>query len=355
MLPDTLAELVRAAEPLLEDADRPRLAPQGAVVLRGRGRGRKSVVLLYQDGRPLLCLKTARGPGVDDLRAEHQGLLAMCELPGLAGAVPPTYGMTQVGGCHLLVQGALPGSLLAGELRSAVRPGRVTRPALHAVRGWLQVLQTATVGTPETLRSAAVVEGLSVQLDRDGVLSPRREGALTALQRLAESVGDVDVPCSATHGDLWPGNVLRSRTGVGVIDWGHYRPQAPATDDLWFLLLTTAHVLPGSRRSWRSPEQAFATAFLEDGWYGRLTAAVVREHLSWLGLPVDAAALLLLGFLLGQADHAHRLSAREPVGPAGIDWAGLVLHLLDAHAGHRGPVLLRLIGAGPRPSASTWS
>lgn len=328
VLPEPVAEIVSAVMPLVARDGGRLVPPLSMVMTRGRGRGRKTGVLLCSDGRPALYLKISRSDGADDLRREDEALRLVASR-GVA-RVPHCYGLLQVGDRHVLVQSALPGAPLSLALRSSPWPARSTELALRGTARWLLAMQRSTADGTSLLQVDDLPDRLGARLQQAGGSRSTREQSLQRLGRSAACLRSLPVPCVGSHGDLWPGNVLWSSRGAAVVDWGHYVPVADPFRDLWFLLLTGAHVLPGRAWSWRTGEDAFATAFVERGRYARLATRLVHEHLRAYGLPVQAAEALLAMFLLDRGDVDANGSVHEPVGPADLEWPRLLELLIGA-------------------------
>ncbi|MDF1595428.1 MAG: aminoglycoside phosphotransferase family protein [Acidimicrobiia bacterium] len=102
--------------------------------------------------------------------------------------------------------------------------------------------------TPD--REAAARHAVAVRTNRDlpaGRSAALDEGDLDgfrpALQWLAERARDIEaVPLSYVHMDFHPRNVILTRRGPVVIDWGGFAITDPRSDLAWSLLLAEAYM-----------------------------------------------------------------------------------------------------------------
>lgn len=327
-----MPDLVREVVEVLDAAQLPSRLRAGAplefVAVRGRGHGRKAIVLVLAGGVPVLFLKTASDAGAQDLVRERTALDHVARLSGLQDGAPRALGLLRLQERHVLVLSALPGRPLLLRLRTTSLPRRAAAQGLRAARAWLETFQEAT-RLPET-QPLPLLDLLGRYRSTGSPFSSDQEQTLDRFAVLAARFDGLELPLTARHGDFWPGNLMIGRSGTRVVDWEHFVPTASPLTDLWFLLISTAHALPGPRRSAVDGGQAFSRAFLERGWYSDLVLEVTRQHLPTLGLPVEAAEVLLLVGLLERAEPAASDVTLAPVGPAGGDWEAHARALLSA-------------------------
>lgn len=300
------------------------------IALRGRGRGRKANVVVLAAGVPALVLKTALPEGLSDLQAEHRALSVLEQHEQLIGRLPRSLGVLEVAGRHVLVQTALDGVPMTAVVRSALHPRAALARSVAASCGWLTDFQAATrTSRTSPLASLAALERHLPALT--GTLRTEQRAAVDRLARDAARFDGLPVPVTSRHGDLWPGNVLVRGRAVGVVDWEHYRDASDPLRDLWFLLLTCAHAYPWPARGRPGPDGAGVRAFVERGWFSALARQAVHAQLRALGLPEDAAAVLVFTSMAELADAQDATDA--PVGPAGTRWPDLAQALLRSGGG----------------------
>jgi hypothetical protein len=247
--------LARPSSGLLQDTP---LAGRGdlrAIVKGQAAAGRdRLVAFVFGDGdrRPLAVVKMRRiGGAGESLRAEWEALRRSAALPPpLAATVPRPLAMREWEDSEVLVLTWLPGRSARVEMHSALRPERQLRRHFEDAARWLGRFHAAT-------RSTAV--------DADGW------------------------PLSAAHGDFWAHNLLWSRGRLAaVVDWEHFRAEAPVHDDLFHFPLTYGVNFSGARRPALAPEEAFRRTFLADGPLCRAVALYLRAYCEETGLPATA-------------------------------------------------------------------
>jgi aminoglycoside phosphotransferase (APT) family kinase protein len=311
-----------------------------AVVLRGRGRGRKHLVMLpAARGESSLVVKVVRREHRQDLDPEWAALEALAGRKDLPPAIPEPVGWFEMGGWNALAQRLAPGTSLAGRILTAPR---VARPRLavpdDAVQ-WLAAFQLATPAGREPLVAHQRIATFLATLPEAVRTTPAAAAATGRLVSAAEEFDGTPVPKVWAHGDFWPGNILRRRGGVSVLDWAGLDRHADPWSDIWFFLFATTHLLGARRgRPWDA-RQVFDRAFLDDGPHARRVARVARRFLTRAGVPAGMHELSLLLWLL---DRLAAPGDTEVVGPTGPGWDVLAFDLLRCG----GAVALRQEQAG---------
>lgn len=327
VLPEPIAVMVDACRPCLAEQglivpDRPT-----GIVLRGRARGRQVSVIVYDEtGRvPVAFIKTARADGAADIVTEHSALERVRTRVGTDPSISHALGLVTTVERVMLVQSVIPGTQQFHVLRARkLARRRLAAADLRTAVAWLLRFQLATIDKSRPLDAVEALRFVSATLDEIRELTPEREAAIDHLTDVARRSGALLLPRVWAHGDLWPGNLLRSHGEIGVIDWSHFTEDALPIGDLAFLLFTWAHAMPWRARSWSTPEQAFERTFIESGWYRELAEELIAAHLAALEIPADMAdALLVLDLHRRATSHLE-----APVGPE-ADWRGLLLRMLD--------------------------
>jgi aminoglycoside phosphotransferase (APT) family kinase protein len=232
---------------------------------------------------------------------------------------------------------ALPGTPM---LVAYHRLGHTSRPTavradFAAVEAWLASFQSATSSATGPLDVApGLVDTFERRFSDDSADGPWRIEQLLALRRRLRRHRAAR---TASHGDLWPGNLLVAHGRVsGVVDWERLEPAGSPTRDLARFPVSYSHYLdrhtpPGAPVKGHhgliagDPAAAVAYALDGSGWYPDLVRAHLARGLARLGLPAACgrdAALAEVAALAAEAtddDFARRqlrvfdrLSGREP-------------------------------------------
>ena len=234
-----------------------------------------------EERRPLAVLKRRAldGTGVS-LRHEWEGLrrAAAASPPSLAATVPAPLAFEEHDGSEVLLLGWLPGRSAYGELHAAAWPARHARRHFEQAAHWLVRFQAATR-----------LAGRSIETPAG------------------------DVPICAAHGDFWARNLLFDGGRLaGVVDWEHFRREAPAYEDLFHFALTYGSSFPWSHRR-QSPEEAFRLTFLAENAVSRGVTRYLQIYCAGSGLPLSALPTL---FDLYLSVEWQRCPARErTLGP----------------------------------------
>lgn len=186
----------------------------------GSERGRLVVFLFGKDG-PTAVLKL--GP---DLEREAEALRFLAQFPELQGSVPRLLDHQE----GALVMSPLPGVPVYMEMQGLLAPGRAVDRHFDAAADWLFRFHRTT---------------------------------------------------GASHGDFWARNLLVGPTAV--VDWEHFKEEAPLYGDLFHFPLTYGLNYPWERWRRLPPEEAFRRTFLEDNRVSR----AVRRYLSRFGKPAS--------------------------------------------------------------------
>ncbi len=263
-------------------------------------RAQKLTALVFDAAseEPLMVLKVAEGETYRRfLLAEYQALNTLAWRPELTANIPSLIAFFEQDSVLVLLEEALPGVSLLESLQTGAckRPGDVQRYLKQAC-DFLLRLQEATrleqVLPPVDMRARlAALEAVYGPLE----LTPDRLAWLLEQERVFNAS---HIRRSACHGDYWPGNVLLTSAGIGVVDWEGYRDAADPFFDLFFFV--TTYILSYPWHGWRDcpPEEAFAHGFLEENWLSNM----VREHLLnyfvRLNLDPELMAFVYQNFLL---------------------------------------------------------
>jgi hypothetical protein len=269
----------------------------------GDRRGRYTLFALGEgrSGRPRLerVVKLRRETDSRPLAAEADALESLAPLLStlpepLRGTVPQVLARRSAangdetgktgksGGWEVLELSALAGRSAYVEQAGAFRRAALAARHLHAAGSWLAAFQRATV------RRGAPWEPPAWEEIAPSPEEPRPEWH----RRLEAEAEEHPLPTTAGHGDFWARNLLLPQGGAGpdeaagVVDWEHFRPQAPPFEDLFHFAWTYARGAAG----WHRPEgEAFARGFLGDGELSREIRRYLFEHARETG--GDAGAL----------------------------------------------------------------
>lgn len=301
------------------------IAPQGKIVL-----------LVFGDNQrePQLVVKWTRHPELSWLiRHEHEILQEIYPRlsPRMQASVSGPLDLFRHGRSVVLMTRALPGKRLSLAIFEAMRLGNFSK-----VLGYMrEVAAWATMLHRETRQSVSIEGAVESWLKMfiDYYQPPDRVQA--ELIRAAAKVSSVERVVA--HGDLSPGNILVSRKGVRVIDWGMSDTRGVPVIDVYHLLLSVAYYLSARPYQKRNYEKAFDYMFLHPGAARNMAVAVLHRYMGELKLDTST---LFEWFLLALAYEAT----------VGLKWFGaagendqIFASLLD-QALDREPVLRETFG-----------
>ncbi len=247
---------------------------------------------------PLMVLKVAEGETYRRfLLAEYQALTTLALQAELKDAVPSLLAFFEHDGILVLLESVLPGVSLLESLqtRARKRAAEVDQDLRRACDFLLRLRAVTCLNQvlpPVDMRARlATLEAIYGPLG----LSSERLAWIREQERVFNASR---ILRSACHGDYWPGNMLLTSAGVGVVDWEGYRETADPFFDLFFFV--TTYILSYPWHGWRDcpPEDAFTHGFLEENWLSNM----VREHLLnyfvKLNLDPELMAFVYQNFLL---------------------------------------------------------
>ncbi len=261
------------------------------LIVRPAGLGRRRVVRVH------------RGEGENRVAREYEALVALrAHAPAsFALSVPEPLARASVGPGEAAVLGFLEGAPLA-----PARSVTALRSQLEEARIWLAELWSvpapATFG--ERYSCAAVLRSLESDV---AVSGPRVVASFSAALAAAHAL-DAS-PAVWCHFDLSTSNVLRSRSGIRVVDWEYARRGHPLYD--WFRFVVQMGLAwrarpPDLSGPLADDEQILAPVRLLFFDPGALADAIAAETL---------AALALAGLDLAHADASLRAVLLQYLGP----------------------------------------
>lgn len=244
-------------------------------------RGARATLAYFADtgSKPALIVKVCgRSQDRDPARSEYEALSAVEETTGLLGGRlhPRPFGCLTTPGFSAVSMEALDGRRL--ELVGLSRPGS----------RWLSRRRFSSY-VSDTRR---IVRTMASHDDGDA----RRDGLrlATAGRRLLEAdvlriktqdlleeqVARLEKSSAAwrptwQHGDLAPGNILRTGQGLRLIDWEDARPDRFPWHDLCYVPLTVCRLIEREAVRW-PPPRAVVHALATDRWSG----AILRRALT---------------------------------------------------------------------------
>jgi len=233
------------------------------------------------------------------LNKEYQALSGLAGNPCLSKSIPLPLGLYELHRSLVAVEKYLPGVSMFALLarRQHMHPASVQRDFRLACDFLCELEQATNDGSlpfpgPDVVNSK--VEQLAVA-----------HGPLDLPKRTKERLLEIASACQSLsfrrcsrQGDFWPGNLLVSPQGLGVIDWEGYAHPDPIFHDIFFFMTTYALFYPW--RGWdKCPEeQAFARGFLEKNWLANIINDTLCLFFQQWGLPPQAVYLLLTLYLI---------------------------------------------------------
>lgn len=297
------------------------------------GGGDRVVALPFPRGhsRPSLVLKLPRLRALAArTEAEHGRAAALrASLPAaLADAIPRPMELGRTGDDVFSIEEYVDGRPLLVTSGSWGAPARGRESDLRDAAEWLERFHLATLRERRPWGDAETGEWVEEPFDR----FHRALGATDADRRLrdaalehARSVHGAMLPIVCRHRDYTVWNVMRSRSGLAVIDWEGARP-GPALCDLLHLA-TSWHVAVNGMSYPRGEARAVRELFLSPrpaDPHRTFVDAIVDRYLSRLGMDGRLTPILLLYHCLELAlrrieqlrDHGEAPSDARQVNPA---------------------------------------
>ena len=229
--------------------------------------------VVHPDGEAFLRM------GATDSASDPGAAKAALEVLAASGIprVPRALAGGTVSEVSYVVESIVPGA----------RPKKVTEDLLHAVADLLARLPRSDQ-PPSALRE--YIERIAVEIpDSAPELIELRDALLPRIKSM---------PGILTHGDLWAGNVLVTKDGLGgVIDWDSWHPSGVPGTDLLHLHLSQA------RQEHRAD---LGSLWLEKPWRSERFTSIAGPYWSTLGFKPTAADLDAVGIAwwVGWLHHA---------------------------------------------------
>ncbi len=282
----------------------------------GTGAEKVSVFLFADDhAEPCLVMKAARSrAGARPLRRAHRlvvRLRSACPTH-VRQAIPEQTLLELPSGRWVVGERYVAGTSISRLVADRRRTGREAAELMAPALRWLREFQQAmriSVGPRGQKAGTRLIEREIEEFRRAFPLST------TGLDFLGHT-RDAGVAWLAgggalvpVHGDFEPGNVLLSREGIGVLDWGFGRPIGLPVFDLLFLLLRFLTRAAGLSRL--ASTQAEYCRMMEDvfwteTWQQRLVQDALQEHWLKLALPSVGLSTMLGLFLVTTANAYYR-------------------------------------------------
>lgn len=337
-------------------AEVPGIPPLAGGIVAGMYRTAPKVTLTLfdQEGTPAAVVKVARGRAAEaSLRAEHAALRRFGPEGPYGSFAPGALALGRVGGRLALAQRAVLGRPMTV---SYYAPGHVSsRRRVEAdfarAGGWLDAFVRATARPAVRFGPAQIAEHVMGPLQRyrhEIGWGPDEQALFGRALETAEALRGEPLALGGVHGDFWMGNMLLTRTRVGLVDWELARENAPLFRDIYKFPTSYAFYLDKGRgargrifehrgylegariaapfTTWTNAA-GFAYAFLTDGWFPDLLRRWIDARLRAIGIDPSFNAVFFPVFLAEQATTLEDPTIRD---------------------GYR--ALVRLLGSGRRSS-----
>jgi hypothetical protein len=278
----------------------------------------------FEPGRrdPSIVAKAASGPGRnDELRRERDNLEsvhALLEGP-LQRSVPAVRGSGEWRGRFYYLQDfaggrMLPPSLDAGPL--GLGRGRAAAD-LDRAWDWLLRFQSATAAGSRRIADLGIRDAIARYRDAYGDGEDDRR-CLAWISAELERHGGRNAPLCASHGDLFPGNVLLGESGVAVVDWRYFRRAHHACFDVMTLVSTL-----GATGGTDGVERVFAGPHWANAFFRERFGAFLAAN----GLGADLFVFLSAAALLEMSVREHAETGRS--GEKDAAWRRRLVRFLD--------------------------
>ena len=278
----------------------------------------------FEPGRrdPSIVAKAASGPGRnDELRRERDNLESVraCLEGPLERSVPAVRGSGEWRGRFYYLQEFAGGRMLPSSL-DAGPPGlgrRRVAADLDRAWDWLMRFQSATAAGSRRVADLGVREAVARYREAYGDGEDDRR-CIARISAELERHGGRSAPMCASHGDLFPGNVLLGEGGVMVVDWRYFRRAHHACFDVMTLVSTLG--APGGPDG---VERIFAGPHWTNGFFRERFGAFLAAN----GLDADLFALLSAAALLEMSVRERAETGRA--GEKDAAWRRRLVRFLD--------------------------
>jgi hypothetical protein len=258
------------------------------------------LVFNHRERQPILILRIAQS---DDQRAplrnEYETLGRLVKYPAVVGAIPFPVGLFEFNNYLIAVEGSLPGISLFTLLQRGkhTHPFWVRRDFKLACDFLFELEQVTTDGyTP--FPDANMVQSKFDQLSSTYALLNMPKDYEKQLLEIADEHRSLMIMRCGRHGDYWPGNLLLSPKGIGVIDWEGFTYPDNLFHDIFFFTTTYALCYPWSAWKSRSTEKAFFLGFIEENWLSTIIKETLELFFLKVNVPPRAMFLLFNLFMI---------------------------------------------------------
>ena len=258
------------------------------------------LVFNHRERQPILILRIAQGDEQKALlKNEYETLGRLVKYPAVTGAMPFPLGLFEFKNNLIAVEGSLPGVSLFVLLQR----GKHTHPYwvkrdFRLACDFLSELGRVTTDGYTPFPDTNMVQSKLDQLSSTYAPLNMPKDYEKQLLEIADEHRSLMIMKCGRHGDYWPGNLLLSPKGIGVIDWEGFAHPDLLFLDIFFFMTTYALCYPWY--AWKScpTEKAFGLGFIEENWLSTIIKESLQHFFLNFNVPPRAMYLLFNLFLM---------------------------------------------------------
>jgi hypothetical protein len=288
----------------------------------GQARKVNFLVFTHQTSQPLFLLKVVRERKYNDLLAsEYEKLMYLHAHVALQTSVPQPVGLFSHGETLVMVETCLPGISLENLMwRGRRRSQKEVIAAVGNVESWLIEFHSETTEGETTF-----LGGDEVDKRINGLQEHLNTSLIKELNAIAKDSRGLTIPLTARHGDFWPGNLLVTADGMGVIDWETLSRAVSPFDDMFFFAVMYALRYQKGMFGIKSVHERFSNAFLYENDLARTLVGLMRAVTHSLGVNAKLCPLFFVLFLLDMA--SDRTHFGHAGGKSELPWADFLAQI----------------------------
>jgi len=258
------------------------------------------LVFNHRERQPVLVLRLAQ---LDEQRAflknEYETLGKLVRHESLSPAIPHPVGLFELDNMLVAVESIVPGISLFTLLcrRKHTRPFEVKKD-LRLACDFLYDLEQATLDGYIPFPNSDMIRDKFEQLRSTYSSIDLPKDSEQQLLEIADEHRSLMIMRCGRHGDYWPGNLLLSPKGIGVIDWEGFTHPDLLFLDIFFFMTTYALSYPWYGWKSCSTEKAFVLGFIEKNWLSAIIKETLELFFLKVNVPPRAMYLLFNLFLM---------------------------------------------------------